>query len=80
VPGELSQELPMPGHFEQAAELVTPDMLAEKITCGPDPDRHAAVIRKYFDAGYDEVFVSQIGPDQAGFFEFFRKELAPRLT
>ena len=37
-------------------------------------------IRQYVDAGFDEVYVSQIGPDQDGFFDFYRRELAPRLS
>jgi hypothetical protein len=60
--------------------LVTEDMIAEKIPCGPDPQRHADVIRKYIDAGYDEIYVNQIGPDQRSFFDFFQRELRPRLT
>jgi len=79
VPGELSQELPMPAHFEQASQNVTEDMVAEGITCGPDPERHAAAIRPYLDAGYDEVYVNQVGKDQAGFFDFWQRELRPRL-
>jgi G6PDH family F420-dependent oxidoreductase len=79
VPGQLSQELALPSHFEQASQLITEDKLAETIPCGPDPERHLASIRQYLDAGYDEVYISQIGDDQAGFFEFYRKELAPRL-
>jgi len=79
VPGELNQELPSPRHFEQASENVTEDMVAEMITCGPDADRHAAAIRQYLDAGCDEVYVSQIGEDQAGYFDFFARQLRPRL-
>jgi len=79
VPGELSQELPTPEHFEQAIQTVTKDMVAAKIPCGPDPERHAASIRDYFDAGCDDVYVSQVGEDQAGYFEFFNRELRPRL-
>ena len=80
VPGQLSQELALPSHFEQASELVTEDKLAETIPCGPDPERHLESFRQYIDAGFDEVYVSQIGDDQAGFFEFYRRELAPRLS
>jgi len=79
VPGQLSQELALPSHFEQASQLVTEDQLAETIPCGPDPERHLASLRQYLDAGFDEVYISQIGDDQAGFFDFYRKELAPRL-
>jgi G6PDH family F420-dependent oxidoreductase len=79
VPGQLSQELPMPQHFEEASELVTEEQVAEKITCGPDPERHVQAIKQYIDAGFDEVYVSQVGPDQEGFLEFFSKEVRPRL-
>lgn len=79
VPGEASQELSMPAHFEQAADVVTPEQLAEKIPCGPDPQRHLDTIRAYLEAGFDEVHLSQIGDDQAGFFRFFQEELQPRL-
>lgn len=79
VPGQLSQDLPMPSHFEQAAELVTEELVADKIACGPDPERHVAAIRPYLDAGFDEVHLSQIGEGQEGFFEFFRSEVEPRL-
>jgi G6PDH family F420-dependent oxidoreductase len=79
VPGEASQELSMPQHFEAAAELVTPDRLAEKIPCGPDADRHADTIRTYVDAGFDEIHVGQIGDDHEGFFKFLSDELLPRL-
>ena len=79
IGGELSQELPLPRHFEQAAELVTPDTIAEKLPLGPDPERHAEGIKQFVDAGYDHVYIHQIGPDQEGFFDFFERELAPRL-
>jgi G6PDH family F420-dependent oxidoreductase len=79
VPGEASQELSMPAHFEAAAEMVTPDDMADKIPCGPDPDRHADAIKEFFAAGYDEVHLSQVGDPTDGFFKFFTDELAPRL-
>ena len=77
--GELSQELPMPAHFEQASSKVTPDDVAESITCGPDPEKHAAAIREYFEAGFDELYVSQVGPDQQGWLDFFTREVRPKL-
>jgi G6PDH family F420-dependent oxidoreductase len=79
IPGESSQELSMPQHFEQAAELVTPDAMAEKIPCGPDPEVHVELLQKYLDAGFDELHVGQVGDDQEGFFTFWTKELARRL-
>jgi G6PDH family F420-dependent oxidoreductase len=77
--GQLSQELPLPAHFESAASIVTEDMVADAVACGPDPERHLAAIAEYIDAGFDEVYINQIGPDQEGFFKFFARELRPRL-
>ena len=79
ISGSLSQELPLPEHFEQAAEMLTPETLAEKLPCGPDPERHLESIRAYADAGYDHVYIHQVGPDQDGFFDFFEREILPKL-
>ena len=79
VEGELSQELPMPAHFDQASSLVTLDTIKELVPCGPDPERHVAAIKEYIDAGFDEIYVCQIGPDQAEFFDFFERDVLPRL-
>jgi G6PDH family F420-dependent oxidoreductase len=79
VSGELSQELPTPAHFEQATERVTVADVADSISCGPDPSAHLESVKQYADAGYDEVFVQQIGPDQEGFLKFWSDEVAPRL-
>jgi coenzyme F420-dependent glucose-6-phosphate dehydrogenase len=77
--GTLGQELPAPSHFEQAAEMVTEDDVAELVPCGPDPDRILEAIREYEQAGFDHVYLHQIGPDQDGFIGFCRDELLPRV-
>ena len=48
--------------------------------CGPAPERHIAKLQEYVDAGYDHIFVHQIGPDQEGFFrfyEFYERDVLP---
>ena len=77
--GELAQVLPMPAHYEAACEPITEAMIAEAVPCGPDPEKHAAAIKEFADAGYDEVYVSQIGDDQEGFLAFMKDEVLPRL-
>jgi G6PDH family F420-dependent oxidoreductase len=79
LPGQLNQELALPGHFEQATILVAEDQVADAVACGPDPERHVRAISAYFDAGFDEVYVNQIGADQDGFLKFYGDELCPRL-
>ncbi|MFF3951297.1 TIGR03557 family F420-dependent LLM class oxidoreductase [Streptomyces sp. NPDC001902] len=79
LPGELAQILPTPEHFEQAATLVTEDMIADAIVCGDTTNDHVEAISAYSQAGFDEVYVNQIGPDQKQFFDFYRAEVLPRL-
>jgi len=79
LPGELSQELPTPAHFEQGSQLVTDGKVAESIICGPDPQKHIAQIQKYIDAGFDHVYIHQVGPDQEGFLRFYEREVLPKL-
>jgi coenzyme F420-dependent glucose-6-phosphate dehydrogenase len=78
--GELSQELPLPLHFEQAVKGVTEEAIAEAIVCGPDPVRHIDAIRAYADAGFDHVYVHQVGPEQAGFMDFYAREILPAVA
>ncbi|MBI2708855.1 MAG: TIGR03557 family F420-dependent LLM class oxidoreductase [Actinobacteria bacterium] len=78
LPGQLSQDLATPEHFMQASELVPEDAVTS-IPLGPDPDRHAESLKGYVDAGFDEVYVQQIGGDQEGWLRFFTTEVLPRL-
>ncbi len=79
LPGQLNQELALPRHFEAAASLVTEQAVVDSVPCGPDPARHADAINRYIRAGFDEVYVNQIGPDQKEFLDFFVREVSPML-
>lgn len=79
LPGPLHQELPLPSHYAQAATLVTEEMIGASIACGPDVDRHLAAITPYLDAGYDEIYFAQIGPQQEEFFAFYAEQVLPRV-
>ncbi|HEY3829934.1 MAG TPA: LLM class F420-dependent oxidoreductase [Solirubrobacteraceae bacterium] len=80
LPGELAQILPTPAHFEQASELISEDMVAEAVPCGPDLDLHLQAIKRYEDAGFDELYIQQIGPDQERFFETYANEVLPHFN
>jgi G6PDH family F420-dependent oxidoreductase len=80
LPGELAQILPTPQHFEQASQLVSEEMIAEETPCGPDLERHIETVQQYVDAGFDELYVQQIGPEQDAFFEAYREHVLPRFA
>jgi coenzyme F420-dependent glucose-6-phosphate dehydrogenase len=73
--GELSYELPLPRHFEQAAENLDEETIAENVVCGADVDRYLEKITEFEDAGFDHVYIHQVGRDQESFFEFAEREL-----
>ena len=79
VPGELSQVLPSPRHFEQAAQLVQPEMMKESFVGGRDADAPLEMIDKYAKAGFDEVYVANTGPHWQGLFDLYAREVLPRL-
>jgi G6PDH family F420-dependent oxidoreductase len=79
LPGEMGQILPSPRHFEQLEPLVTEQMVSENTVCGDDVDEHVSELNAFAEAGFDRVCVSQIGPDQRGFFDFYRTKVLPQL-
>jgi len=79
VPGELAQVLPSPQHFEQAATLVTEDQTRERVPCGPDPTPHVDALRKFVEAGFDELYVAPMGPFYREFIELYGAEVLPEL-
>ncbi|RPI78401.1 MAG: TIGR03557 family F420-dependent LLM class oxidoreductase [Chloroflexi bacterium] len=79
LPGTLSADLPTPAHFESASKLVTEEQVAESIICGPDKKKHLEGIQEMIDAGFEEVYIHQVGRDQEGFFEFYKKNILPEM-
>jgi G6PDH family F420-dependent oxidoreductase len=80
LPGELAQILPTPAHFEQAAELVTEEMIEESVPCGPDLDEHIENLKQFEEAGADELYIGQIGSGHDAFFKAYGETVLPRLA
>jgi coenzyme F420-dependent glucose-6-phosphate dehydrogenase len=78
--GDLGQELPLPRHFRQATATLTHEQVAEAVVCGPDVDRHREAIERFAQAGFDHVYVHQVGPDQQGFLRFYEREILSRAA
>jgi len=77
IPGESAQLLPLPRHFGQLADVVTEDMITAP--CGPDPVPYVEAIKAYEDAGFDEIYLGQVGGQLEGAFDFFATEVLPRV-
>jgi coenzyme F420-dependent glucose-6-phosphate dehydrogenase len=79
LPGRLTTEVATAELFAAAAELVREEQVAESILCSADPQAHVRAIEEFVAAGYDHVYVHQVGPDQEGFFRLYEREVLPRF-
>lgn len=79
LPGESPQVLPSPAHFEQLSALVDEDRAVEGHAVGNRVETFVGAVRPYVEAGFDEIYLEQIGPEQEGFFRFWERELLPAL-
>jgi len=77
--GVILSELPKPSQFEKVAEMITEEDLSESVVFGPDPEPFIKKLEEYEQAGFNHVWIHQIGPDQEGFFNFYERELRPRV-
>lgn len=76
----VNSEVPSVQGFEAASQYVHPEDLASKISSGPDVQAHIELIAQYVDAGFDHIVLTCPGDDQAGFVDFFERELKPSLS
>jgi coenzyme F420-dependent glucose-6-phosphate dehydrogenase len=80
IPGQLSQDLRTIDHFEQAVQIVSPEMIAESTPCGPDiTEPLVESSRAAIDAGVDHVYFHQIGDPTDGFIDMWERELRDAL-
>ncbi len=79
LPGEMAQILPTPEHFEQATELVTEEMTQSSVVAGNDPADHLEQVSSYADAGYDELYVANMGPHYKEMIQFYGEKVLPDL-
>jgi len=81
LPGwKVNAELPGPDAFAGAAGQVRPEDVAEVIPCGNDVSAIVTAAGAFFDAGYTDLALVQIGDDvQSSFFDAATSEILPAL-
>lgn len=79
VGGQSLQELPHPRHFEEVTSVVTEEQVARSIPHGPNPQTHIEGLRKAAKAGFDHVWLHQVGPRQEEAIAFYAGEVLPAL-
>jgi len=79
LPGELAQVLPSPQHFAQASKLVTKDSTRESTVCGNDVSRHVDRFDEWIEAGFAEVYVSNMGPHYKAMITAYGEQVLPAV-
>ena len=87
LPGELAQVLPTPAHFEQACELVEPEMLVTPVgpvgprcSTPPRPREAPGVAAPVRRRGRRRALRQQLGPEGDAFFDTWAREVLPRFA
>jgi G6PDH family F420-dependent oxidoreductase len=74
------QDIRSPLDFEQMAKLVRPEDFEGRMLISSDPERHREQIQKFLDLGFDQIYLHNVGRNQAEWIEVFGREVLPRLT
>jgi len=59
----VNADLPTTDGFAAASQFVRPEDVAGSISCGPDLDKHVEAVAAYWEAGFTDVAIVQIGDD-----------------
>jgi G6PDH family F420-dependent oxidoreductase len=73
---KVNADLPTPAGFAGATQFVRPEDVAESIPCGPDLDAIVDAVRPYWEAGFTDIALLQIGGEAQ---DLFLKEAAESL-
>ncbi len=65
---DVNADLPTTAGFSAASQFVRPDDVAGSIPCGPDLDAIVAKVSEYWDAGFTDICVVQVGDDGQDLF------------
>ena len=74
------QDIRSPRDFEQMATLVRPEDFTGRMLMSADPAVHRREIQKFLDLGFDQIYVHNVGRNQAAWIDLFGREVLPKLT
>jgi alkanesulfonate monooxygenase SsuD/methylene tetrahydromethanopterin reductase-like flavin-dependent oxidoreductase (luciferase family) len=77
VPSTLVGELSRPEHFEAVAAAVGRDGIGDVVVCAADAGPLVAAIDRFVGAGFDTVYLHQVGPDQQRLLDCIASDLLP---
>ena len=61
------------------AKLVRIESFANRMLISADLEEHTAEIQRFVDMGFDEIYLHNVGRDQAAFIDAFSENVLPNL-
>ncbi len=68
-----------PEDFESMAKLVRAEHYKNRVLTDPNLDNHVKQIQHYIDLGFNEIYVHNVGRNQAEFVEAYGKHVIPNV-
>lgn len=68
-----------PEDFEAMAKLVRPEHFKNRVLMSADLGEHVAHIQHYIDLGFKEIYIHNVGRNQAEFIDAYGKNVVPKL-
>ena len=73
------QDIRNPEDFEQMAKLVRIESFANRMLISADLEEHTAALQRFVDMGFDEIYLHNVGRNQAEFISTFGEKVLPKL-
>lgn len=79
VPGSVTQELRTPEQYDELADQITAEEVAENVRVSGELDDHVEWLESDLELGVDKVFIHNVTTNQAAFIEAFGEAVVPAL-
>ena len=80
VPPSVNAELARPSDFDAIASAVGRGPIGETVVLATNADPIVATVDRFVGAGFDTVYVHQVGPDQRRLIDVATSELFPHYA
>jgi alkanesulfonate monooxygenase SsuD/methylene tetrahydromethanopterin reductase-like flavin-dependent oxidoreductase (luciferase family) len=71
ITAEQAATLRTPEEFDAATQNVTPEDVAQHVLISADPKQHAAWLAEFSAMGFEEIYVHNVGRNQAEFIDIY---------
>jgi alkanesulfonate monooxygenase SsuD/methylene tetrahydromethanopterin reductase-like flavin-dependent oxidoreductase (luciferase family) len=73
------QDIKNPEDFANIAKLVRIENFKNRMLISADLEEHAAQLQNFVDMGFDEIYLHNVGRNQAEFISTFGEKVLPKL-